>query len=192
MFHLLRVYLTDNFKCLNVSYYISMAIVICMATTVSLSIADTQQSLSKISEKEADKIRAKKGKLHLPIITIDDLYEDFSNFVIIDARSNFEFRTLHIKNAFNAPVTNKGFAVTVSKLKEKYPDKHFAFYCNGFVCGKSYTATEIAIDSGFKDIHTFDRGIFAWADKYPELTVHLGHNTLDKNELISALPRSCE
>ena len=97
------------------------------------TLADTQQSLSKISEKEADVFRKKRGKDHVPIITIGKLGEKFGDVTIVDVRSEFEYQTLHIAGAVSVTIATRGFERKILNLRKAKPKKAIVFYCNGFL-----------------------------------------------------------
>ncbi len=165
-------------------YKLASCLILSALLAAPASYAETQEKLSRITEAEADVIRVKNKRDHLPVITIDELRQRFDEIIVVDARSEFEYQTLHIKNALSIPVANRGFEPHILALREKHPDKTIAFYCNGFVCGKSYEATDRALKAGLTNVFTFDRGIFAWADKYPQLAILLEKSEMDHKKLI--------
>lgn len=105
--------------------------------------------------------------------------------VIVDARSNYEFETLRIKDAINIPVANKTFEQEIRKLRKK-TDKTLVFYCNGHRCMKSYIAAKRCMQVDIKDVVAFDAGIFDWTKKYPKQSVLLGASPVDPDKLIAS------
>lgn len=113
-----------------------------------------------------------------------DLHADFSNSLIFDVRSNFEYDVIHIKGAINAPIARAAFINQVQKAMEDNPGKKIVFYCNGHTCSKSYKAEVKARKAGIKG-YAYDSGIFEWTEAHPEMAVLLGQNPAKPAKLIS-------
>jgi rhodanese-related sulfurtransferase len=125
---------------------------------------------------------------HIPIIEIDDLYQSKNNVIIIDARSQYEYQTLRIKNAISVPLSlsTKDFKSRMEKIKADNPSKKLVFYCNGHSCMKSYKATRRSINYlGLKSVYAYDAGVFDWAKRYPDEAELLGETLKDPARLIS-------
>ena len=122
----------------------------------------------------------------IPYVEITDLYQKKNNnqVVIVDARSNYEFETLRIKDAINIPVANKNFEEEIKQLREK-TDKTIVFYCNGHRCMKSYIAAKRCLEADIQNVAAFDAGIFDWTKKYPNQAVLLGSSPVNPNNLIA-------
>lgn len=120
----------------------------------------------------------------VPYITLSDLYKGYLNndYVIVDARSNFEFNVIQIKGAVNLPVNADDFYSEINKLARK-TDNTIVFYCNGGRCMKSFKA---AVKSKLSNILVFDAGVFQWASEYPEESVLMGESPLSLDKLISS------
>ena len=123
----------------------------------------------------------------VPYIELTDLSnrKARNEVIIVDARSNYEFETLRIKDAVNIPVANKTFEQDIQKLRNK-SDKTIVFYCNGHRCMKSYIAAKRCMAAGISDVVAFDAGIFDWTKKYPQQAVLLGSSPVDPNNLIAS------
>ncbi len=117
-------------------------------------------------------------------IEIQDLKKNFNKYHVIDARSHYEYKTLHIKDAINIPLHSKNFIRSIKELL-KQDNKPLAFYCNGHTCFKSYKAAEKAQKNGIKNVVAFDAGVFDWAKAYPDQAVLLGKSPVDPARLIS-------
>ena len=122
----------------------------------------------------------------VPYIEITDLYEKKNNkqVVIVDARSNYEFETLRIKDAINIPVANKNFEEELKRLRQE-TKKTIVFYCNGHRCMKSYIAAKRCLKANIENVAAFDAGIFDWTKKYPKQAVLLGTSPVNPNKLIA-------
>lgn len=119
----------------------------------------------------------------VPVIELDILKATKDSYLIIDARSKYEFETLHIKGAVNIPLTSSSFGKDVSTV-QKAQGKKIVFYCNGGTCKKSYKAVLKARKHGIKDAIAYDAGIYEWARKVPEESVLLGKSPMRANEFI--------
>ncbi len=117
-------------------------------------------------------------------IEIQDLKNNFNRYHVIDARSHYEYSTLHIKDAINIPLHSSNFIRKIKKLLKK-KKKPLVFYCNGHTCFKSYKAAEKARKYGIKNVVAFDAGVFDWAKAYPDQAVLLGKSPVDPAKLIS-------
>jgi len=121
-------------------------------------------------------------------IEIENLYNERENVVIIDARSQYEYDTLRMKNSVLVPVTltPDKFAKKLHELIENNPGKKLVFYCNGHTCMKSYKAVARATTYvGLNNAYAFDAGIFDWASKYPAEALLLGKELDDVSKLKS-------
>jgi rhodanese-related sulfurtransferase len=126
------------------------------------------------------------GRAEFPEISIynkSDLLKDFDKVVIVDARSELEFNTLHIKGALNIPVASKKFGPMVKELRKK-TKKRIVFYCNGRTCYKSYKATKAALKRGVRNVYAYDAGVFEWAKENPKHAVLLGTSPMDPTKII--------
>lgn len=119
----------------------------------------------------------------VPTYSLDDLYKKLDAVVVVDARSQYEFETLHIKGALNLPVSDKDFDNRLQTLRAK-TDKPIVFYCNGVTCHKSYQAVRRAIYLKLTNTYAYDAGIFAWAKAHPEKSVLLGNSPIRQSDII--------
>ncbi|MGW8247799.1 MAG: rhodanese-like domain-containing protein [Acidiferrobacterales bacterium] len=119
----------------------------------------------------------------VPVIESQDLMNKLSSVNVVDVRSKYEYKTLHIKGAVNIPLSEPDFAAQVGKLIQSN-SKPVVFYCNGGTCKKSYKAVKAATKGGVRGTTAYDAGIYAWAQAYPEYSVLLGKNPMNANEFI--------
>lgn len=117
------------------------------------------------------------------VIELDALKATKDSYTIIDARSKYEYDTLHIKGAINIPLSSDSFGKNVDTIL-KTKGKQIVFYCNGGTCKKSYKAVLKARKHGIKDTIAYDAGIYEWAKKVPEESVLLGKSPMRANEFI--------
>ena len=118
------------------------------------------------------------------VFSLDDLGKKHENVNVVDVRTPYEFETIHIKNAVNIPLSRGDFVKQIAALR-KENDKPIVFYCNGHTCFKSYKAARKAQVFGVTGVHSFDAGVFDWANAHPDKTVLLGKSPIDTSKLIS-------
>lgn len=105
------------------------------------------------------------------------------NVIIVDTRSRYEFDTLHIKDAVNVVLGEKGFVEAIKALRAESTHP-IVFYCNGRTCMKSYQAALEAQNNGVGNVFAYDAGIFDWVKAYPDDSVLLGRSPVDAASLI--------
>lgn len=89
--------------------------------------------------------------------------------VIVDTRTEKEFKGRHIPNAVLLPYQEKSLkdvaydpqadTFALDKLDKSKPT---VFHCNGAECWKSYKASKAALDAGFKQVYWFRGGMPEW------------------------------
>ena len=142
---------------------------------------------SKLSFAESDEgFPGRKLYPQVETISKEALFERIKNdqVVVVDVRSEFEYRTLKISNALHIPVSSKSFPVKLKKLRDTTP-KYIVFYCNGRSCYKSYNAAMKAIKYNISNCLSYDAGVFEWALQYPEQAVLLDKSPVEKSRIIS-------
>lgn len=118
-------------------------------------------------------------------ITLENLKKEFKDVIVVDTRSSYEYKTLHINDAVNIPLTGSNYKSTLIELRNQFPNKKLVTYCNGKTCMKSYKAVRKAQNAGIKNIVAFDAGIFDWAKTYPDHASLLGVSPVDPDKLIA-------
>lgn len=97
-----------------------------------------------------------------------------SGVTLYDTRVAAEYAEAHIKGAKSLPYKEKSAKdVKFDKSQDEFAldklpaDKNAAviFYCNAGDCWKSYKASKVAIDAGYKRVHWFRGGIPEWRSK---------------------------
>ena len=118
----------------------------------------------------------------VPIIELSDLANESEDVFIVDVRSQLEFDVIHIANAVNIPMSNRGFE---AKVKELQPTgKKIITYCNGHTCKKSYKAARRLIAAGLENVYAYDSGIFDWTQANPDKSVLMGVQPAAAEKLI--------
>jgi rhodanese-related sulfurtransferase len=136
--------------------------------------------------KAADEFPFRTKYEKLKFISTDELKKIFSDVVIVDVRSKFEFEVIAIKNAINIPMSNLNFLPSLGDVRSKTGLPPIAFYCNGKTCEKSYEAGDAAMKAGFENILIYDAGVNDWVVANPQLASLFGKTPVDKTKLIAA------
>lgn len=119
----------------------------------------------------------------VPVYSLDEVFQKLDSIAVVDARSRYEFETLHIKGSINLPLSDKDFDTKLRILRAS-TEKPIVFYCNGVTCHKSYQAVRRAIDLKVDNTFAYDAGIFAWAKAHPEKSVLLGNSPIRQSDII--------
>lgn len=93
-----------------------------------------------------------------------------SGAVIVDTRSEKEYKAKHIPQALFVPYHEKSLKdVNFDQSKDDFstlatldPKRPTIFSCNGAECWKSYKASRVAIERGFKTVYWFRGGLPEW------------------------------
>jgi len=132
----------------------------------------------------ADAFPGRKLYESVPYIEMADFNKKLNKVVIVDVRSAYEYKTLHIKGAVNITLASKTFVKKMRELR-KSTDKPIVVYCNGKTCMKSYKAARKCQIEKIDNVTAFDSGVLDWAKKYPNKTLLLGEPLKDASRLIS-------
>lgn len=110
--------------------------------------------------------------IHLKPEELKAWYENNEDFVVIDMRNDFEFRSGHFKNSINPEMEYfRDLPKVLPKLVEKHPEitkKKVLTVCTGGVrCEK---ASGYLLKKGFKDVYQLDGGMHMYMDTFPGKT----------------------
>lgn len=98
---------------------------------------------------------------------LKQLYDKKEDFIILDARNDYEWRVGKFKNAITLPIeTFREFPKEVNKLKSELKGKKIVTYCTGGIrCEK---ASAYMKQAGFKnEIYQLKDGIITFCKEYP-------------------------
>ncbi len=111
-------------------------------------------------------VDAEKVGKHLSPSEVKKLYDNNEDFIILDARNNYESKIGKFKNAITPNIkTFRQFPKIIAELK-KYKNKKVIMYCTGGVrCEK---ASALLIKEGFEDVNQIDGGILSYIAQYPD------------------------
>jgi len=135
----------------------------------------------------ADEYPLRKDFPELQTISTEQLVAKYAagEAVVVDVRSEFEYQTIHIKDAKNVPLAKKSFTKDLETVRAKDDDTALVFYCNGTTCAKSYRGAKKAQEADFKNCYVYDAGIFTWTKSHPEWSSLLNQTPADPGKLIS-------
>ncbi len=117
-------------------------------------------------------------------MSLTELNRRFNEVIVVDARTRYEYDTIHITGSHNILVSKTSFEDEVRELRQR-STKPIVFYCNGHTCFKSYKAARRAQNAGVNNVYAFDAGIFDWSRTHPEKAVLLGQSPIRVSDLIS-------
>ena len=110
-------------------------------------------------------ISAKNFGKHISPYELNKLYDNKEDFVIVDARNNYESKIGRFKNAVTPDIETFREFKTLVKQLEGFKNKKVVLYCTGGVrCEK---ASALLINEGFKDVNQVDGGIINYIQQYP-------------------------
>ncbi len=97
---------------------------------------------------------------------LNNLYENHRDFIIIDARNEYESKIGKFKNAITPTMdTFRDWQKIVNEL-EPFKEKTIVTYCTGGIrCEK---ASAYLVEKGFKNVYQVDGGIWNYVNKYPD------------------------
>ncbi|MFI9652028.1 rhodanese-like domain-containing protein [Guyparkeria halopsychrophila] len=129
-------------------------------------------------------LRDKYASVGVAPVETEELAASLDAMAVVDARSPYEYATLHIRDAVSIPLAARDFDESVRTLAEK-SGQPLVFYCNGVTCAVSYKAALKAKEAGVAEVRVYDAGVFAWAQTHPEHTVLLGEPLQRADRLIA-------
>lgn len=112
------------------------------------------------------KVEMNKVGIHLAPEKLKEMYDKKEDFIILDARNDYEYKIGKFKNAITPKIdTFREFKKIPEQLK-KHKNKKIVMYCTGGVrCEK---ASAYMIKKGFKNVYQLDGGIFSYIEKFPD------------------------
>jgi len=95
-----------------------------------------------------------------------EMYEKGEDFVIVDARNDYEWKVGKFKNAITLPIkTFREFPDAVKRI-EKFKNKKIITYCTGGIrCEK---ASAYLVEQGFENVFQLKDGILTYCKEFPE------------------------
>lgn len=146
--------------------------------------APSPKAMGKPTAEQKDPFPGRRIYPHVKAMELGVLKQRFDEVVVVDARTSYEYETIHIKGAENVTVSKRDFEEKIKALYEKVKPKPLVFYCNGHTCMKSYKAATRAQRAGIENVYAFDAGIFDWTKAHPDKAVLLGKSPVNVADLI--------
>jgi rhodanese-related sulfurtransferase len=112
-----------------------------------------------------------KGAKTVNADAIVELIKKTSNLVILDNRSDADYKAGSIKEAvrlIDTDITSE--AVLAQHVKTK--DTPILFYCNGLKCGRAAKASVMAVGWGYKNVYYYALGMEEWKQRSLPLVTH--------------------
>ena len=98
---------------------------------------------------------------------LNEFYQAGKDFIIVDARNDYESKIGRFKNALTPQMeTFRDWPAIVEELKNRYKDKTIVTYCTGGIrCEK---ASALMVEQGFADVYQLEGGIVSYTKKFPD------------------------
>lgn len=126
----------------------------------------------KIKQKSYHALINTMYKKEVPLIFADTLFENLSDFILLDTRTKSEFDVSHIENAVYI-----GYDDFDSKsIEDVQKDNNIVVYCS--VGYRSQLIAEKLQAKGYTNVHNLYGGIFEWKNLDYEV-VNLNNNVTD-------------
>lgn len=90
-------------------------------------------------------------------ISPKEAYGRIGDFIVLDVRTPEEYRGGHIEGAVNIDVSIPSFSGKIGELDK---DKKYLVYCN--MGNRSFFASNMMKNSGFREVFLLEGGIFEW------------------------------
>jgi len=121
----------------------------------------------------------------VPYIQTDVLQAQKQDYLFVDVRTPYEYKTLHIKNSINIPLGDFDFIKSVRKLRIENKNSKIVMFCSGNFCMEAYKAVSKARRNKIENAIVYDAGVMAWAEMFPNEVVLKGKELRDPQKLIS-------
>lgn len=138
----------------------ALTLTLCVSLFSLSHTSHAKKDVSPLTIKGTTKINAEELIQHV---------EQTPDLLIIDSRLTSDRTHGYIEDSISLPDENTRCSTLAKIIKRK--NSPVIFYCNGPKCGRSATATKIAIRCGYSKTYWFRGGIEEWKNKsYPLIT----------------------
>lgn len=97
---------------------------------------------------------------------LEQWYQKQEDFIIVDARNEYEYKVGHFRNALKMPIHNFREFPAASAQLEQFKDKKIVLYCTGGVrCEK---ASAYLKQQGFPQVYQVQGGIINYVNQFPQ------------------------
>ncbi len=127
-------------------------------------------------------VNLENGGTRLKPNQLKEMYENGEDFIIIDARNDYESKIGKFQNALTPPLkTFRDWTVVVDQL-ENHKEKKIVTYCTGGIrCEK---ASAYMREKGFKNVFQLDGGIVSYTKEFPDTYWEGGIFVFDERRVI--------
>lgn len=94
-----------------------------------------------------------------------DWFEEGKDFVIVDMRNDYEYRSGHFKDSINPGLENSRDLPQALPKLEPLKDKTVLTVCTGGIRCEKMSA--FLLENGFEDVYQLDNGMHGYMEKYP-------------------------
>ena len=131
--------------------------------SIKLFILSLLWVLASSSFAEGPKWRAPETVEGATTVTVEQAKELFDQGApFIDVRSLRLYSRRHVSGAHHLDLKSAFNQEALEKVAKK--DKPVVIYCSGVKCGRSSSASKMALSWGYKDVKYFRAGIVGWRD----------------------------
>jgi len=92
-------------------------------------------------------------------IDTNDFLSKYFDSIIIDVRSRFEFDIIHFTKAKHIAISTN-VVPALQRIRRQNAETPLIFYCNDSTDTRAFRATQQLLAAGYKNIYTFDTGVF--------------------------------
>jgi UPF0176 protein len=107
----------------------------------------------------------KKTATHLKPEELRAWYESQKDFVVVDMRNDYEYKSGHFKDSINPELANSRDLPEAMDKLAPLKDKTVVTVCTGGIRCEKMSAFLLA--EGFNDVYQLDNGIHGYMEKYP-------------------------
>jgi UPF0176 protein len=124
----------------------------------------------------------KNGGKRLAPEELFEFYKTGKDFIIVDARNNYESNIGKFKNAITPQIKNFRQWPSVAEDLKSFKNKTIVTYCTGGIrCEK---ASAFLVEQGFEDVYQLDGGIVTYTKKFPDTYWQGGVFVFDERRVV--------
>ncbi len=113
-----------------------------------------------------EKVNIQDTGIYLSPLQLQQWYKDNEDFIIVDARNEYEHKVGKFRNAVTLPIDNfREFPQVAAQQLQSYKGKKIVLYCTGGVrCEK---ASAYLRQEGFEQVYQIEGGIINYVNQFP-------------------------
>jgi rhodanese-related sulfurtransferase len=118
------------------------------------------------------------------VVDTETLLDMYSEAVIVDVRSAFEYEVARINKAINAPIAYGQALNVVRRVRPPESGAPLVFYCNDPSCSRAFRLAQQAMGQGWENVFVYDAGVFAWIAAAPDKATLMGNSPASLERVI--------